>query len=195
MTTQTKQRMFWIAGLALAALYFGPRFIHKAPLPVPPPPPAKSPERVQRPVPAATLGLSAPLDATSGVWQGFGNVPSLGLCNLRLELRRNALEPEHVSGFPVLFCAPAATGPGLRLGQNPVLPQMTPASAVLGGTAKDGAIAFTVDKVIGRTIDGCAFTSFTVTPFGADQISAEWQEGDCAAGQRAGQILLRRTGR
>ena len=195
MTTQNKQRMFWFAGLALAALYFGPRFIHKAPLPAPPPPPAKSPERVQRPVPATTLGLSAPLDATSGVWQGFGNVPSLGLCNLKLELRRNALEPEHVSGFPVLFCVPAATGPGLRLGQNPVFAQMTPASAVLSGTAKDGAITFTVDKVIGRTIDGCAFTSFTVTPFGADQISAEWQEGDCGTGQRAGQILLRRTGR
>ncbi len=194
MTTQTKQRMFWIAGLALAALYFGPRFIPKQPLPAPQP--VKPPERIQRPLPASpTLSLSPSLDATSGVWQGFGNVPNLGLCNLRLELRRNALEPEHVSGFPVLFCVPAATGPGLRIGQNPVFPQMTPASAVLGGTAKDGAIAFTVDKVIGRTIDGCAFTSFTVTPFGADQISAEWQEGDCAAGQRTGQILLRRTGR
>jgi hypothetical protein len=188
--------MFWIAGLALAALYFGPRFIPKRPLPAPPPPPAKSPERVQRPVPfSSTLSLSPSLDATSGVWQGFGNVPSLGLCNLRLELRKDALNPERISGFPVLFCVPAASGPALALGRNPVLPPMTPEAAVLSGTASNGAIQFTVDKIIGRSINGCAFTSFSVTPFGADQLSAEWQEGACGTETRAGQLLLRRTGR
>jgi hypothetical protein len=48
---------------------------------------------------------------------------------------------------------------------------------------------------MGKTPSGCVLTSFTVTPFGNDLISAEWKEGACLAGEQHGQILLKRIGK
>ena len=79
--------------------------------------------------------------------------------------------------------------------QQGILSRLSPLSATLTGTAVNGSIQFSVDRVIGRTVSGCAFTSFTVTPFGEDQVIAEWKEGDCPEPPQGGQILLRRTGK
>jgi hypothetical protein len=51
-----------------------------------------------------------------------------------------------------------------------------------------------VDKIISKGTTGCALSAFTITPFGTDQLAAEWQEGSCT-GQAGAQILLRRLGK
>jgi len=201
-----KQKKFlWIAGIAVAVFYFAPTFINsarraafirqqqEAARMAKPPAPQSSP------LPAAgdASNNSASFENLLGVWQGIGPLPGQGFCNLKLELRKNTLQPERFSGFPVLVCMPVVPGSVQRgvTGQSLVLPQMSPLSAVLTGTAKDGSIVFSVDKVIGRTANGCALTSLSVTPFGTDQIAVEWQEGNCGTEQQPGQILLRRIGK
>ena len=74
---------------------------------------------------------------------------------------------------------------------SPILNQMSPISAVLSGTAKDGTLTFTVEKTIQKSANGCALTGFTLTPFGTDQLAAEWQEGTCDGGQ----MLLKKIGK
>jgi hypothetical protein len=212
MTTIQKQRLFWVAGLALAAVYFAPSIFHsnrpavngqqgpghfvtpqagkgQRPLPAPgAPAPPSGPAGIS---PDASGVATAPTQSDNllGIWQGIGPLPGQGICNLKLELRRST-EPDRFSGFPVLICMPLPQ-PLVQRGrniQNPIA-QMTPLSAVLTGTAKDGGIQFNADKIIGRAMNGCGLTSLTVTPFGTDQIAAEWQEGTC----QGGQILMRRT--
>jgi hypothetical protein len=60
--------------------------------------------------------------------------------------------------------------------------RMNPNAAVLTGTVKDSAIHFRADKDIGGDIRGCTVTSFTLTPFGAYQLAAEWEAGKCQGG-------------
>jgi hypothetical protein len=63
-----------------------------------------------------------------------------------------------------------------------VLNKLNPADAILSGAMENGSIRFHVDKTIGTNSNGCAATSFTVTPFGSNQLAAEWQEGGCQGG-------------
>lgn len=62
-------------------------------------------------------------------------------------------------------------------------------SAVLTGVSEKGSVLFTLDKAIGKTPDGCSIEGMTVTPFGVDQLSAEWKDTSC----KGGQILLRKS--
>ncbi len=62
-------------------------------------------------------------------------------------------------------------------------------TAILSGAADKGSFQFRVDKVIGSDRNGCAPMSFTLTPFGSDQLAAEWQGQGC----RGGHVILRRT--
>jgi hypothetical protein len=199
-----QKKLFWIAGIALAVVYFAPTFINsyrraayirqmeaarmaKAPAAQKSLPPASGSA-------AGTESSAAPsapvsFDNLLGVWQGVAPLPARGMCNLKLELRRG-LQPGTYSGFPVLVCIPV-TQPVIRPGNpNQFLTQMNPAAAVLTGTAKDGGIDFHVDRIISKGASDCELTSFNVTPFGSDQIAAQWKETACPGGQ----ILLKRLG-
>jgi hypothetical protein len=69
---------------------------------------------------------------------------------------------------------------------------MDPEAAILTGTMRqDGAIQFHVDKAVGSDSNGCAPTSFTLTPFGSNQLAAEWQEKTCGGGH----VLMQRAPR
>jgi hypothetical protein len=106
------------------------------------------------------------------------------MCTLKLEIRRKPDDPTKLAGFPLLTCFPM-TMPKMNdpKGQQAIMARFTPMSAVLTGTAEKGSVLFTVDKVIGKSAEGCAIESMTVTPFGADQVSAEWKEIVCQGGQ------------
>ena len=189
----TKQRNFWLAALALAAIvYVGPSFFSSRRIATAPQPEAKKPKVEAPATPPTSAPDAAMFNNLLGTWQGTAPLFA-GMCSMKFELRRKADDPSRFAGFPVLLCVPMLPVPR-SLGTNPLLAQMSPLSAVLSGTAGNSAIQFTVDRVIGKSVSGCAFTSFAVTPFGADQMSAEWQEGSCQE-QPSGQILLRRTGK
>ena len=209
-----QKKLIWIAGIAIAAYYFAPTVINtarqqamiraqqEARL-------AKSQAVAKSPLPAS--GVAGPAAGTSsvpalpadyerifGVWQGAGPQPGLGMCNLRLELPKDAADPSRVSGFPVLACAPVMSPfsrPSASQTQNTVMSALSPMSAVLTGTVQSDSVQFSVDKVMGNAPGGCSLTSFTVTPFGVDLISAEWHEATCQSGDQHGQILLERMGR
>ncbi len=207
-----QKKLIWIAGIAVATWYFAPTFINTAR--------QQAMIRVQQearlaklqaaksapPAPGAagTAGASAvpalppDYERIFGVWQGAGPQPGLGMCNLRLELRKDLANPSRVSGFPVLACAPIMSPfsrPSASQTQNTVMSALSPLSAVLTGTVQENSVQFTVDKVMGNAQGGCSLTSFAVTPFGVDLISAEWHEATCQSGDQHGQILLKRMGR
>jgi hypothetical protein len=203
-----KQKKFlWIAGIVLAVFYFAPTFINSYRR-------AAYIRQIQAaqaaraqaiaaqkssPLPgsAATPGTEAPaptapasFDNLLGVWQGVAPLPARGMCNLKLEVRKVPATGQY-SGFPVLLCMPI-TAPVIRPGNpNPFLAQMNPEAAVLTGTAKDGAMDFQVARIISKGASDCELTGFTVTPFGSDQVAAQWKESNCSGGQ----ILLKRFGR
>jgi len=191
----TKQKkIIWIAGIAIAAYYLVPTFIdtarqqavirqQQAAIVAK----AQAAKAAQQAAQVPTLPASPAAAQTAnlfGVWQGQALVEHMGNCNMKLELR-NTLEPGKVAGFPVLICIPMPiTSPS---------PEkfLTPASAILSGTPSSTGIDFTVDKVTSKGGTFCSFTSFTVTPFGNDQLSAEWKQDVCGNGQ----MLLKRIGR
>jgi hypothetical protein len=200
-----QKKFFWIAGIVLAVVYFSPTFINsyrraayirqieaariakaqaiQKPSPLPASGSAPGTESPAAPIAPASF------DNLLGVWQGVAPLPSRGMCNLKLELRRG-LQLGTYSGFPVLVCIPV-TQPVIRPGNpNQFLAQMNPAAAVLTGTVKDGGIDFHVDRIISKGASDCELTSFNVTPFGSDQIAAQWKESNCSGGQ----ILLKRLG-
>lgn len=192
----TKQRSFWLAALTLAAIvYFGPRFLASRQAATAPPTEVKRP-KVETPAPPAPAPGVEAFNNLLGIWQGTAPLPA-GMCGLKFELRKKTDDPNRFSGFPVLACVPVmATLPG-QMGptaQQGILSRLSPLSATLTGAVVNGSIQFTVDRVIGKTVNGCAISAFTVTPFGEDQLVAEWQEGSCQE-QPSGQILLRRTGK
>jgi hypothetical protein len=202
MNVKTKNQLWlWIGGVVVIALYFGPsirqtlqqvQLMHRVPAKPSPMKKAPVPE-ISQGVASGTAKTDVSLDTLLGIWQGVGPLPGRDVCNLKLEMRRKTDEPSRISGFPVLVCAPILPG-FVRRGkssENFTLPELSPVSAVLSGIPQNGSIQFSVDKVIGTTGSGCALTSLTVTPFGTDQIAAQWQEGTC----QGGRILLRKTGK
>jgi hypothetical protein len=202
MTTTQKQRLLWIGGLSLAAFYYLPSFIHSSRPPAPAVPPAlkASASKSTTPTvpPAATPGAapdpSVAFAGLLGTWQGGGPLPGHGMCSLKFELRRKADAPGQFSGFPLLTCMPLIPGSITHSGGNPqdaLLAQYSPLSAILTGTTVNSLPQFTVDKVIGKGASGCALSSFEATPFGADQLIAEWKEGTC----QGGLLVLRKIGR
>jgi hypothetical protein len=62
------------------------------------------------------------------------------------------------------------------------LNRMSPAAVIVSGVMENGAIRLTVDKTVSTNSNGCAATSLTLTPFGTNQLAAEWQEGGCEGG-------------
>jgi hypothetical protein len=130
-----------------------------------------------------------PLPNLSGVWESHGQVPGgRGMCDLRLELKQN--DPSHYSAFSRFSCLnnEAIVHPKDANVLNNILTHTNPDAAILTGAVEKGSIHFHADKTIGTDINGCAVTEFTVTPFGASAVAAEWLEGTC----QGGSLLMQR---
>jgi hypothetical protein len=143
---------------------------------------------VRNRVPARPLPKPAPpspFAKLSGVWRGRVALDGRGICDLKFELKEKPDEPGHFSGFSTMTCNGAGPMmPGKRVNaRTRVLDAMDPEAAILTGTAEPGSIEFHVDKTVGTDSNGCAPTSFSVTPFGNNQLAAEWREGSCGGGR------------
>jgi hypothetical protein len=142
--------------------------------------------------PAAASPSPTPLSNLTGMWQGEQAQSNRDLCRMALEMRDNGAGG--LTAYPRISCValmPYLPGPHKLTAAQAAAKSMSPVSAVLTGNLKDGAVAFRVDKTIGATFDGCTMTAFSVTPFGNDEVAAEWQNGTCGKGQ----MVLRRVGR
>ena len=85
----TKQRNFWLAALALAAIiYLGPRFLASRPAEKPAPPEVKT-RRVEAPAPPDKAPGVEAFNNLLGIWQGTAPLPA-GMCGLKFELRKKA---------------------------------------------------------------------------------------------------------
>jgi hypothetical protein len=196
-----QKKFFLIGGLVVLAAWFLPSYITyqrqlayvraqiaarqaklaQQPLPASPAPAATTPANPS-PTPSAPS-----LDSLLGVWQGAAPLANRGICNMKLELRAGAM-PGQYAGFPVLLCMQTPAGGMRQTNPNALFAQMVPQAAVATGTPKESGIDFHVDRVISKGASDCEMTSLNVTPFGSDQIAAEWKESNCAGGQ----ILLNR---
>jgi hypothetical protein len=142
--------------------------------------------------PAAAPPPPTPLSNFIGVWQGEQAQANRDLCQMALEMRDNGAGG--LTAYPRISCValmPYLPGPHKLNPAQAAAKSMSPVSAVLTGNLKDGVVAFHVDKTIGETFDGCTISAFTVTPFGNNEVAAEWQNGTCGKGQ----MVLRRMGR
>jgi hypothetical protein len=143
----------------------------------------QQPKPKPAPSPSSDAQDGPPIGNLSGVWQGHGRVPGgRGVCDLRVELRQG--DPGKYSGYSRFSCLnnEALTNPKDTDMMKNFLNHMNPDSAALTGAVEKGAIQFRADKTIGTDINGCAVTEFTVTPFGMNQVAAEWKEGTCIGG-------------
>lgn len=196
------RKLFWIAGAALAFLYFAPQALQsfrqaayyreqadaaKARM--------QAGRGTAQAAPSAAPAASpspTPLGNLIGNWQGEQAQSNRDLCQMALEMRDDGAGG--LNGFPRISCValmPYLPGAHKLDPASAMAKSMSLVSAVLTGTFKDGAVAFRVDKTIGATFDGCPMTAFTVTPFGNNEVAAEWQTGTCGRGQ----MVLRRVGR
>ncbi len=146
--------------------------------------PAKPPTPPRAPTPAVTPTV----DTLSGIWRGRTALPGRGICTLTMELHEAT--PGRFTGFSTLACG--NFGPLMsKEDRNPgaaTLNRMSPAAVIVSGVLENGALRLTVDKTVSTNSNGCAATSFNLTPF-AKQLAAEWQEGTC----QGGRILLGRA--
>lgn len=137
---------------------------------------------IARPNPAPP----SPFARLSGIWAGRAAIDGRGICELRFELREKAEAPEHFAGFSSMTCF--GSGPltaSKTVNQKALaLNRMNPEAAILTGAVDKGSIEFSVDKTVGADANGCAPTGFTLTPFGANQLAAEWREGASCSGGR-----------
>jgi hypothetical protein len=134
---------------------------------------------------AADAKTEAAVANLAGVWQGAGPLKDRGTCNLRVELKQN--EPGHYTGDSRFSCIKF----GVPQAPNPMANPVTIDAQIMTGTVEKGGIHFRTDKAIGADVNGCTVTNLTITPFGANAIAAEWQEGTCAGGH----YLMTREGR
>lgn len=192
------KRKWWILGAALAALYFTPQALRSfretaayrqrmealnaraqatraggvsAPAP-------SAPGSAPAPTPNAAQGR------LTGLWEGRQAQPTRDLCQIALEMRDNG--KSELAGYSQVHCVPMMPflpGPRKLDPGTAAFRSLTPVAAVLTGTLKEGAVEFHVDRTVGTTFDGCVITSFKVTPFGNDQVAAEWRNGTCGGGQ------------
>jgi hypothetical protein len=131
----------------------------------------------------------SPFAKISGIWRGGAALDGRGICNLKFELNEQA--EGRFTGYSTMTCT--ATGPLMaekKINQRAsALNRMDPEAAILTGAVEQGSIEFHVDKTVGADAQGCAPTSFSLTPFGANQLAAEWQEATCAGGH----MILRKV--
>lgn len=209
MTINRKQRNFLLLCGAIVVAYYVERSIEdsarqaayyrqqairaaqlrafaKAHPPAPPRAPAAAPVKgatagtpAGAPAPGRTPVAPTPLP---GIWRGRTAIAGRGICTLTVELHEG--DPGRFTGYSTLACG--NFGPLMsKEDRNPAaatLNRMSPAGAILSGAMENGSIRFHVDKTVGTNSNGCAATSLTLTPFGTNQLAAEWQEGGCEGG-------------
>lgn len=136
------------------------------------------------PASAPTPVVPAARNRLLGVWAGQQGETNMELCRVQLEVSDKG--QGEINGYVKMLCYPTGAyyqaHPKINVSET-FMKAMTPMAAILSGTVKDGAIAFHVDKTIGTGLDGCPLTSLTVTPFGTDEVAAEWQKTNCPGGQ------------
>jgi len=140
-----------------------------------------------RPKPAP----SSPFTKLSGIWRGKVALDGRGICDLKFELTEKQDSPGRFSGYSTMTCS--AAGPLMPTKKvNPrtlTLNRMDPEAAILTGAMENGSIQFHTDKAVGTDSNGCAPTSFSLTPFGSNQLAAEWREDAC----QGGRMILRKS--
>jgi hypothetical protein len=133
------------------------------------------------PKPPVNTATQVPFPNVVGIWRAQVALADRGICSVRLEIAPDAAG--QFSGFSELLCTnltlPSKPPNSLMAG---VVDRMDPESAVLAGSVQNGSLLLKVDKNIGADSHGCALTSLTVTPFGTNQIAAQWEETGCAGG-------------
>jgi hypothetical protein len=175
-----------IVATALQVMFYQPpRPRPKAPLKTPPKalaPVAKAVVPQPSPPPVKTAPPD-PWFRFLGLWHGQGALDGRGICDLHFEIRKGP-EPGVFLGFSSFSCASSQALMGREGGdpRNALMNRMNPNAAILTGTVKDGAFHFKADKDIGADVHGCTVTSFTLTPFGAYKLAAEWEAGKCQGG-------------
>lgn len=194
------KRKWWIVAAVLVALYFAPQAVRSfreagayqqqlqgLQARAQAARPGNAPATVAS-VPAASGSAQIPpaiqASKLAGVWSGQQADTNLELCQVQIEVRDKG--QGEVNGYVKMLCYPTGAyyeaHPKTNV-QETFMKAMTPMAAILSGTIKDGTVAFHVDKTIGTGLDGCALTSLTVTPFGTDEVAAEWQKTNCPGGQ------------
>jgi hypothetical protein len=144
-----------------------------------PPPAAK-----QATAPAAPTAVTAPVPSEFtklvGIWRGHVVLLGRGECDLRFELRPKDLGK--FVGYSSFTCV--AAGPLVTKANSgtTILNRTNPEAAILSGVIEKESIRFTVDKVVGADSNGCAPSSFSLTPFGQDRLAADWEEPGCTGG-------------
>ena len=114
-------------------------------------------------------------------------------CRQAVEAHQRGALTEAAALYPA--CLTVSSSVELRSNFGAVLAALgryNPMPSILSGTWEKGAIRFSVVKNIGtdQASGRCALTSAAVTPFGTNQIAAEWLDGPCGGGQ----LLLNKIG-
>ena len=196
--TDKQKKWAWIVAAVLLAIHFGPRYLtmimpaheHAAAKPSPshPAPAPSAPAVLPQTAPPSPAPLGLDPAQYLGVWVGSALMPDEAqeTCKIRLELDRNATDPKKLTGYESKSCVPTPLLQGGRVTKESI-PQLIrdtrPIEAVLTGSVQDGDIVFQVDKTIGTPPPGScgALKSFSLTPFGREGVTAQWQEGQCQA--------------
>jgi hypothetical protein len=145
-------------------------------------------ESGKTPSPAGSRFAKAPPSPSAklyGIWRGRAALDGRGICDLKFELKEKPGEADRFSGYSSMTCiadAPLMSAKKI----NPktlTINRMDPEASILTGVMENGSMEFRADKVVGADSNGCAPTSYTLTPFGANQLAAEWHEATCAGGR------------
>jgi hypothetical protein len=126
------------------------------------------------------VGSSA--NSFAGKWTGMF-VSNLGGCTIQLELVEP--KPGHYTGYPEFSCS----GTAAQAAKSPFGPYasiLNTESVIMSGQLQKDreieAVHFHIEKNAGTDMDGCALTSFTITPSASNTLIAEWEKGTCPAG-------------
>jgi hypothetical protein len=103
-------------------------------------------------------------------------------CKIRLELARNATDPQKLTGYESKSCVPTPILQGGRVTRESI-PQLIrdtrPIEAVLTGSVQNGDIVFQVDKTIGTPPTGsCGALQIVFT----DAVRKRGTDGPVAGG-------------
>jgi FAD/FMN-containing dehydrogenase len=117
----------------------------------------------------------------AGIWEGQAALDGRGACRGRLEMHPAENSPGAYTGYFTLSCTsanPLMSAPNRHNAATAMKNNMDPAAAILSGHAENGSVHLTVEKTVGTDINGCTATSFTLTPFGVNRLTAQWQQSD-----------------
>ena len=133
------------------------------------------------PIPYVPMPLAPDLGLL-GRWMSASTaLPKRGMCNLWLEIARKLDEPGKYTGAATLSCYPNPFMNGNKPDLQPsnLFTRLNALSAEMTGEWEKDAIAFRLDKVLND--GGCPWTAFSVSRFGSQFLSAQFQDG-CGGG-------------